>query len=168
MKHEKMYSPKVVVVVDCFYVALFSTLEQTHCAHMWFCMSEWLFIARFWISTQVVYFTVLAWQVPHETAAISAQVLCTPYNHAPCHFMQSHICKLHACLAVTCHLHFRQNDRDLLRATALPRGCNGYGNTSQHRKLTLGKKILSPFLRGFEPATFRSWGWCSNHWANVN
>ena len=41
-----------------------------------------------------------------ETAAISAQVLCTPYNHAPCHFMQSHIRKVYACLAVTCHLAF--------------------------------------------------------------
>ena len=37
----------------------------------------------------------------------------------PCHFMQSHIRKVHACLAVTCHLYFRQNDRDLLRATAV-------------------------------------------------
>ena len=35
--------------------------------------------------------TALAWLVPHETAAISAQVLCTPYNHAPCHFMQNHM-----------------------------------------------------------------------------
>ena len=29
-----------------------------------------------------------------------------------CHFMQSHIRKVHACLAVTCHLHSWQNDRD--------------------------------------------------------
>ena len=65
--------------------------------------------------------TVLTWLVPHETAAVSAQVLCTPYNHAPCHFMQSHIRKVYACLAVTCHLHFWQNDRGLLvlRATAV-------------------------------------------------
>ena len=27
---------------DCFYVALFSTLEQTHCAHMWFYMNDQL------------------------------------------------------------------------------------------------------------------------------
>ena len=54
--------------------------------------------------------------------AVSAQVLCTPYNHALCHFMQSHIRKVYACLAVTCHLHFWQNDRDLLRATAVTRG----------------------------------------------
>ena len=30
--------------------------------------------------------------------------------------------KVYACLAVTCHLHFLQNDRDLLRATAVTRG----------------------------------------------
>ena len=35
--------------------------------------------------------TALAWLVPRETAVVSAHVLCTPYNHAPCHFMQSHI-----------------------------------------------------------------------------
>ena len=70
--------------------------------------------------------TALAWLVPHETAAVSAQVLCTPYNHVPCHFMQSHIRKVYACLAVTCHLHLWQNDRDILRATAVTRGWNGY------------------------------------------
>ena len=61
--------------------------------------------------------TALAWLVSHETAAVSAQVLCTPYNHAPCHFMQSHIRKVYACLAVTCHLHVWLNNRGLLRAT---------------------------------------------------
>ena len=40
--------------------------------------------------------------------------------------MQSHVLKVHACLAVTCHRHFWQNDRDLLRATAVTRGWNGY------------------------------------------
>ena len=38
--------------------------------------------------------------------------------------MQSHIRKVYACLAVTCHLRFWQNDRDLLRATAVTRGWN--------------------------------------------
>ena len=59
-------------------------------------------------------------------------------------------------LAVTCHLRFWQNDRGLLRATAVTRGWNEYRNKSQHRKLTLEKKILPPLLQGFEPATFRS------------
>ena len=103
--------------------------------------------------------------MPHETAAVSAQVLCTPYKHAPCHFVQSHIRKVYACLAVTCHLHFWQNDRNLLRVTAVTRGWNEYRNKSQHRKLTLEKKIHQPVLQGFEPATFQSRIRRSNHWA---
>ena len=98
--------------------------------------------------------TALAWLVPHETAAISAQVLCTPYNHAPCHFMQSHIRKVYACLAVTCHLHFWQNDRDLLCATAVTRGWNGYRNTNQHRKSTREKKFSCRSSRDSNPRPF--------------
>ena len=33
---------------------------------------------------------------------------------------------MYACLRVTCHLHFRQNDRGFLRATAVTRGWNGH------------------------------------------
>ena len=129
-------------------------------------LHEWLaFIARFLNIHRSGVLTALAWLVPHETAAISAQVLCTPYNHAPCHFMQSHIRKVYACLAVTCHLHFWQNDQDLLRATAVKRGWNRYRNKSQHRKSTLEKKILPPLQQGFEPATFQSQVRRSNHWA---
>ena len=73
--------------------------------------------------------------------------------------------KVYACLAVTCHLHFWQNDRDFLRATVVTRGWNGYRNKSQHRKSTLEKKILLPFQQGFEPATFQSRVQRSNHWA---
>ena len=101
----------------------------------------------------------------HKKLLPSRCVLCTPYNHAPCHFMQSHIRKVYACLAVTCHLRFWQNDQGLLRATAVTRGWNGYQNKSQHRKLTLEKKILPLLQQGFEPATFRSWVQRSNHWA---
>ena len=42
----------------------------------------------------------------HKNLLQSRRVLCTPYNHAPCHFMQSHIRKVYACLSVTCHLRF--------------------------------------------------------------
>ena len=73
--------------------------------------------------------------------------------------------QVNACLAVTCHLHFWQNDRDFLRATVVTRGWNGYRNKSQHRKSTLEKKILPPFQQGFEPATFQSRVRRSNHWA---
>ena len=72
---------------------------------------------------------------------------------------------MYACLAVTCHLHFWQNDLDFLRATVVTRGWSGYRNKSQHRKSTLEKKILPPFQQGFEPATFQSRVRRSNHWA---
>ena len=101
----------------------------------------------------------------HMKLPPSWRVLCTPYNHAPCHFMQSYVRTMYACLAVTCHLHFWQNDWDPLRATAVTRGRNGYWNKSPHRKLNREKKILPSLLQGFEPVTFRSQVHCSNHWA---
>ena len=152
------------------YIALFSALLSRLTALA--CGSTWVtsfFIAFFFFFFFLIHrsgvLTALAWLVAHETAAVWAQVLCTPYNHAPCHFMQSHICKVYACLAVTCHLHFWQNDRDLLRATAVTRGWNGYRNKGQHRNSTLEKKILPPLQQGFETATFQSWVWRSSHWA---
>ena len=86
-------------------------------------------------------------------------------TNAEARFNKIHIRKVYACLAVTCHLHFWQNDRDFLRATVVTRGWNGYRNKSQHRKSTPEKKILPPFQQGFEPATFQSRVRCSNHWA---
>ena len=132
-------------------------------------LQEWIaFYSAFLNIHRSGVLTALAWLVPQESAARenqSRRVLCTPYNHAPCHFMQSHIRKVYACLAVTGHLRFWQNDRGLLRATAVTRGWNGYRNKSQHRKLTLEKKILRPLQQGFKPATFRSRVRRSNHWA---
>ena len=107
---------------------------------MRFYMSDYSFIARCLNIYRSGVLTALAWLVLHETAAVSVQVLCTPYNHAPCHIMQSHMRKVYACLAVTCHLHFWQNDRDLLRATAVTRGWNGYRNKSQHRKSKFSRR----------------------------
>ena len=40
--------------------------------------------------------------------------------------MQSHIHRMHVCLAGTCHLHFWQNDQDLLCATVETQGWNRY------------------------------------------
>ena len=57
-------------------------------------------------------------------------------------------------LAVTCHLHFGQNDLDLLHATAVTGGWNRYQNKSQHKKLTTEKKFSPPLLQGLEHETF--------------
>ena len=69
---------------------------------------------------------------------------------------------MHVFLAVTYHLHFWQNDWDLLQATAVTCGCNGYQNKNQHRKLTLEKKILPPLLLGLKPMTFWPQVWHSS------
>ena len=45
-----------------------------------------------------------------------------PSTSLRCHFIQSYIGKVHVCSAVTCHQPFWQNERDLLRATAVTRG----------------------------------------------
>ena len=126
-QHPKCLVPCVHYWLMIAYIALFSALLSRLTALA--CGSAWVtrFIARFLNIHRSGVLTALAWLVPHETAAVSAQVLCTPYNHAPCHFMQSHIRKVYACLAVTCHLHFWQNDRDFLRATVVTRGWNGSG-----------------------------------------
>ena len=63
---------------------------------------------------------------------------------------------MYVCLGITCHLHLWQNDRGLLRATAVTQGWNGHRIKSQHIKLTLEKKILPPLLPGFELRTLRS------------
>ena len=116
---------------------------------------------RFWLSTKVVY--LQRWHGWCHMKLLPSQcVLCTPYNHAPCHFMQSLIRKVHAYLAVTCHMLFWRNDWGLLRAAAVTRGWNGYRNKSQHRKLTLQKKI---FLQDSNPRPFWSRAQHSNHWA---
>ena len=68
-----------------------------------------------------------------------------------CHFTACHIRTVHVRLAVTRRLHFRRNDQDLLRATAVEREWpNGYLKESQHRRLTLENKILRPLLRGLD------------------
>ena len=114
------------------------------------------------IYTEVMYLqccSVVTWPRPREAAAISTHVPYTPYNHAPLYsilLLGTTIVGC-VCFAVTCPLHFWQNDRGLLRAPAVSSGWNGYRNRSQHRKLTLEKKSLPTLLPGLEPATFRSW-----------
>ena len=61
---------KNVILIDVrLYSAILRSLEQTHCARMWFYMSDWLFIARFLNVHRSGVLTALAWLVPHETAA---------------------------------------------------------------------------------------------------
>ena len=67
------------------------------------------------------------------SAAIFVYTRCTPYKHAPVYSVTFFEATCKMCLPVTCHLHFWQNDWDLLRATAVTRGWNVYQNKSRHR-----------------------------------
>ena len=68
-------------------------------------LNKWLlpFKAQFWIFIKVVYwqcYLVVTWLVPHETAAVSTHVLCTPYNHAPVYSVTSFRATYVGCMCV--------------------------------------------------------------------
>ena len=78
------------------------------------------------------YCLFVSWLGPHETAAVAVHVLCTPYSHAQVYSVSlfDATLRLHVCLAITGHMNFCQNDRDLLHATSVRRGWNRYRNKS--------------------------------------
>ena len=138
------------------------------------------FVARFeypliWCTESVV---LVIWLVLRETTAVSARSV---YTIQPCtiprHFVQSHIHRVHAFLAVTCHLLIWQNDQDLLRATAVTWGWNRYRNNSQHRKFPWRRKfarrlcldrthalfLMLQSVRNSLPCKVRSANTLSNH-----
>ena len=88
----------------------------------------------------------------------------TMHHVTSCRQQQSHIHKVHGCLAV--------NLPPALLAEwpgSFMCYCGNRGGTntkmSQHRKSTLEKKILSQLQQGFKPTTFQSRVQHSNHWA---
>ena len=95
----------VLLLLLVFYIVPFSAFEQTH-STLVTCNFERVSLSVSYIlltiSTEVVYSQcclVVTWLVPHETAAISAHVLCTSYKQPctslQCHFIWSHICSMH-------------------------------------------------------------------------
>ena len=73
-----VYSFWLMIAYISLFSALLSRLTALACASTWVTS----FIARFLNIHRSGVLTALAWLVPQETAAVSAQVLCTPYNHA--------------------------------------------------------------------------------------
>ena len=124
--------PDTRVLIAFINYSKFSALEQTHCALV-ACDSKWVTVAfcgTFLTFTQVVYLQrclVVTWLVPRETAAVSAR-FCTPCHVTSC--KAAYVGCVSACLAVTYYLHLWQNNRDLSRAAAVTRGCNGCPNNS--------------------------------------
>ena len=107
--------PHLKMSYKCFTVAaiaLFSASEQTHCILV---VCDWMSDCSFtqyllqWIATEVVtafiscYITGALWNCccfgTHSVYTVR------PYTGLQCHFIWSHTCRVHVCLAVTCHLH---------------------------------------------------------------
>ena len=78
----------------------------------------------------------------HMKLLLSLQVLHRQYNRAPVYSVtiESHKCRRHMCSAVTCYLHFWQNVRHLLRATAVTQEWNRNQNKSQSQKVDPGEE----------------------------
>ena len=87
-------------------------------------------------------------------AAISAQVPCTPLNHVPVYSVTLFKARVYVSLAVTCHLCFWQNDWDLLHATVLTWGWNGYWNKSTE-SWPWRRKLSRRSCRDSNPGTFK-------------
>ena len=98
-------------------------LGQT-CSGSFFWMSDHPFIACFLISPKWCADSAIWLLNGWCHVKLLAQVLCTPYSYAPVCSVTSFkaIQVVRMCFAVSCHLHFWQHDRDLLRATAVTRG----------------------------------------------
>ena len=95
---------------------------------------------------------VVTWLVLCETTVILAHVLRTSYNHALVYSVN--YSKPHTwgtgVFSCNCHLHFLQNDRDCVCATAFNMG------RYRHRNETTEKTIILLLLPGHESATFWS------------
>ena len=156
-------------VVECFYIVLFCALEQPHCTLV-ACDSTWVTAAFFIVHlfefpsrwcTSVPHYLVVKWLVPCETAAISVHILCTPYNHAPVYSVTTKGACVFSCILppalsaewLGSFICFGGNT-----------GVEGYRNKSQHRKLTLEKKILLLLCQDSNPWPFIT-SLVLNHWA---
>ena len=84
----------LLLLFIAFYIALFSALEQTHRAHWHVILNEWLYpfivrIINIHGSGVLIALFGCCMAGAMWNAAVSAEVLCTPFNHAPGHSVTS-------------------------------------------------------------------------------
>ena len=112
-------------------IALFSAPEQTH-STLFIWDSEWMTVVFFYSTFLNIHWSgVLTVLFGCHMAGATWNCCCfgtcsvytiQQYTSLQSHFIWRHICMVHVCLAVTCHLHFWQNDQDLLSVTAVTQG----------------------------------------------
>ena len=94
----------------------------------------------------------------------SRRKFCVHYNHAlvytvtslHCHFIRSHMRRMHVCLAVTPPSALLAEYPGSSTCYCCNTGVERIPKKIQHRKLTLEKTILPSLLQGLEPEIFRS------------
>ena len=94
------------------------------------------------------YLAVATWNCNHLGARSVYTI--QPCTSLRCHFMQSYIHRVHACLAVTCHLHFWQNDRYHFTCYCGNMEVERIQKWESAQKVDHGEKIMP----GLKPATF--------------
>ena len=95
-------------VVNHIYIMLFSAVEQTCHIYifLYVCLSYMLEVPYLLILHHCFKCLVVTWLMLCETAAISAHILCTPYNLAPVYSVSSFPAIYVGCIHMFSHLHF--------------------------------------------------------------
>ena len=103
-KPDNSFSNSCCIYWSLLYSAILRSWADSLCLHV--ILHEWIaFYSAFLNIHRSGVLTALAWLVPQESAARESQsrhVLCTPYNHAPCHFTQSHMYVFHCSVYQWC------------------------------------------------------------------
>ena len=153
--HPTQYQPPLCNIYLIYWLLSYSAVLCSSEDSLRSCSNEWLWhsIACFEYPLKCCPYSVFGYYMAggrQNCCHLNARSVYTiqPSTSLQCHFMQSHIFRVCMCLAVTCHVHFWQCDWDLLCATVVTQGRNGYQSKSQHRKLTLEKKFI---LLGLKP-----------------
>ena len=124
----------VLLLID---IALFSIswTDSLRSCHMQFWISDCCFLSRSfeyplkWCAYSAIW-------LPCETIAISVHILCAHTTCASlhCHFIPSHLHKVHVCLGVTCHLRINDSHFSICATpTAVAQGWSRYWNVGHYR-----------------------------------
>ena len=120
-----MTLPKVIIIItDRFCMALFSAPKQTHCTQAACVLNErlWPFKEHFLNIHQSATLTALfgCCMAGATWNCCCLSKFCV--HHTTMDQFTVSLYTVRVCLAVTCHLHFWQNDWDLLHATVVRQG----------------------------------------------
>ena len=120
---QRVGSPCSVVSLSIYLSVYLSIYLSIYYYYHHLALTEWLlfYTARLFVTKLFgCYMAGATWKCCLLGASFVYSI--QPCTSLQCHFIRRHIRKLHVCLVVTSHRHFWQNDRDLLRATAVTRG----------------------------------------------